>query len=100
MVRNARNNTDCLRKKTPDEVRGPGTSKYCVTNMAADEEAAITAVIAAIFLVNKEEEENRETVLGLPNVLALLYTKERRHIPRITTLRAEALRSSQISRLI
>jgi len=49
-------------------MRGPGTSKHCVTNMAADEEAAITAVIAAIFLVNKEEEENRETVLDLPNV--------------------------------
>ena len=25
-----------------------------------------------------------ETVLDLPNVLAVLYTKERRHIPRIT----------------
>jgi len=36
--------------------------------MAADEEAAIAAVIAAIFLVNKEEEEHRETVLDLPNV--------------------------------
>ena len=47
--------------------------------MVADEEAAIAAVIAAIFLVNKEEEENRETVLDLPNVLAVLYTKERRH---------------------
>ena len=43
-------------------MRGPDTSKHCVTNMAADEEAAIAAVIAAIFLVNKEEEENRETV--------------------------------------
>ena len=63
---------------------GPGTSKHCVTNMAADEEAAIAAVIAEIFLVNKEEEENRETVLDLPNVLAVLYTKERRHIPLIT----------------
>jgi len=52
--------------------------------MAAYEEAAIAAVIAAIFLVNKEEEENRKTVLDLPNVLAVLYTKERRHIPRIT----------------
>ena len=71
-------------KKTPVKMRGSGTSKHCVTNMAADEEAAITAVIAAIFLVNKEEEENRETVLDLPNVLAVLYTKERRHIPRIT----------------
>jgi len=28
--------------------------------MAADEEAAIASVIAAIFLVNKEEEENRD----------------------------------------
>ena len=65
-------------------MRGPDTSKHCVTNMAADEEAAIAAVIAAIFLVNKEEEENRETVLDLPNILAVLYTKERRHIPRIT----------------
>ena len=65
-------------------MRGPGTSKHCVTNMAADEEAAIAAVIAAIFLANKEEEENREIVLDLPNVLAVLYTKERRHIPRIT----------------
>jgi len=65
-------------------MRGSGTSKHCGTNMAADEEAAIAAVIAAIFLVNKEEEENRETVLDLPNVLAVLYTKERRHIPRIT----------------
>ena len=65
-------------------MRGPDTSKHCVTNMAADEEAAIATVIAAIFLVNKEEEENRETVLDLPNVLAFLHTKERRHIPRIT----------------
>lgn len=46
-------------------------------------ETAIAAVIAAIFLVNKEEEENRDTVLDLPNVLAVRYTKER-HIPRIT----------------
>ena len=52
--------------------------------MAADEEAAITAIIAAIFIVNKEEEENKETVLYSPNVLAVLYTKERRDIPRIT----------------
>ena len=37
--------------------------------MAADEEAANAASIAAIFLVNKEEEENREIVLDLPNVL-------------------------------
>ena len=37
-------------KKTPVEMRGPGTSKHCVTNMVADEEAAIAAVIAAIFL--------------------------------------------------
>ena len=35
-------------------MRGSGTSKHCVTNMAAAEEAAITAVIAAIFLVNQE----------------------------------------------
>jgi len=38
-------------------MRGPGMSKHCVTNMAADEEVAIAAVIAAIFLVNKEEGE-------------------------------------------
>ena len=44
-------------KKTPVEMRSPGTSRRCVTNMAADEEAAIIAVIAAIFLVNKEEED-------------------------------------------
>ena len=50
---------DCLHKKPPVEMRSPGTSKHCVTNMVADEEAAIAAVIAAIFLVNKEEEENR-----------------------------------------
>jgi len=66
-------------KKTPVEMRSRDTSKHCVTNMAAGEEAAIAAVIAAIFLVNKEEEENRETVLDLPNVLAVLQTKERRH---------------------
>ena len=52
--------------------------------MAADEEAAIAAIIAAIFLLNNEREESMETVLDLPNVLALLFTKERRHIPRIT----------------
>ena len=62
----------------------PGTSKHCITNMAADEEVAIAAVIAAIFLVNKEEEENRESVLDLPIVLEVLDTKERRHMPRIT----------------
>ena len=57
-------------------MRGTSTSKHCVTNMAADEEAAIAAAIAAIFLVNKEEGENRETVLDLPNVLAVLYTNQ------------------------
>ena len=31
-------------------MRGPGTSKHCVTNVVAAEEAAIAAVIAAIFL--------------------------------------------------
>ena len=51
-----------------------------MTNMAVDEEAAIAAVTAAIFLVNKEE----ETFLDLPNALAVLYRKERRYIPRIT----------------
>ena len=62
-------------------MRSPGTSNHCVTNMAAVEEAAIAAVIAAIFLVNKEVEENRETVLDLPDVLAVLCTKERIHNP-------------------
>ena len=38
-------------KKMPVEMCGPGTSKHCVTNMAADEQGAIAAVIAAIFLV-------------------------------------------------
>ena len=83
-MRNDRNNSDCLHKKTPVKMRGPGTSKHCVTNMAADEEAVIAAVIAAIFLVNKDEEEDREIVLDLPNVLEVLYKKERRHMPRIT----------------
>ena len=67
-------------KKTPVEMCRPGTSKHCMTNMAVDEEAAIAAVTAAIFLVNKEE----ETFLDLPNALAVLYRKERRYIPRIT----------------
>ncbi len=68
-------------------MRDPGTSKHSVTNMAANKEAAIAdlaAIIAAIFLLNKEEEECMETVIGLPNVLVVLFTKERRHIPRIT----------------
>ena len=43
-------------------MRGPGTSKHCVTNMVADEEAVIAAVITAIFLINKEEKENKEIV--------------------------------------
>lgn len=59
----------------------PGTNKHSITNMVADKKAAIAAIIAAIFLTNKEEEENRETVLDLPNVLAILNTKERRQIP-------------------
>ena len=50
-------------KKTPVEMRGPGTSKHCITNMVADEEAVIAAVITAIFLVNKEEKENREILI-------------------------------------
>ena len=83
-MRNDRNNSDCLHKKTPVEMRRPGTSKHCVTNMAADEEAVIAAVITAIVLVNKGEEENREIVLDLLNVLEVLYTKKRRHMPRIT----------------
>ena len=49
-------------KKTHVEMRGPGTSKHCVTNMVADEEAVIAAAITAIVLVNKEEKENREIV--------------------------------------
>ena len=50
-------------------MRNRGTSRHCVTNMAADEEAAIAATIAAIFLLNKEEEERMETVMDLPKVL-------------------------------
>ena len=78
---NDRNKSDCLHKKTPVEMRTPSTSKHCVTNMAADKEATVAAFIAAIFPLNKEEEENRETVLDLPNRLEVLYTKERRHMP-------------------
>ena len=52
--------------------------------MTADEEAAIAAIIAAIFLLDNEREESKETVLDLPNVLAVLFTKERKHIPQIT----------------
>ncbi len=51
--------------------------------MAASEEAAIAAIIAAIFLLNKEGEESMESVMYLSNVLVMLFTKERRHIPRI-----------------
>jgi len=80
-VWNDRNKSDYLHKKTPVKMRTPGTSKHCVTNMAADKQPTVAAVIAAIFLLNKEEEENRETVLDLPNVLEVLYTKERRHMP-------------------
>lgn len=65
-MRNARNNWDCLHKKTPVEMLGPSTRKHCVTNMAADEEAAITAVIVAIFLVNTEEEEKWGDCFGFP----------------------------------
>ena len=70
-------------KKTSVEMSGPGTSKPWVTNMAADEEADIAAVIEAVFLVNKEEEENRETVLDLLNVLAVLCTKERQSVAKL-----------------
>ena len=42
--------------------------------MAADEEAALAAIIVAILLLNKEEEESMETVMDLPNVLAVLFT--------------------------
>ena len=39
--------------------------------------------MATIFLVNKDEKENRETVLDLPNVLVVLYTKDicKIHLP-------------------
>ena len=58
-MRNDRNNRDCLHKKTPVEMCGPGTSKHCVANMVADDEAVIAAVITAIFLVNKEEKKKK-----------------------------------------
>ena len=61
---------------------GPGRSQHCVTNMTAGEEADIAPVIEAIFLVNKEEEENRQTVLDLLNVLAVLC-KERQSIAKL-----------------
>ena len=70
-------------KKTSVEMSGPGTSKHCVTNMTADKEADIAALIEAIFVVNKQEEENRETVLDLQNVLAVLCTKERQSIAKL-----------------
>ncbi len=52
--------------------------------MVADGEAAMAAIIATIFYLSKEEEESMETVMDLPDVLVVLFTKERRHIPRIT----------------
>ncbi len=65
-------------------MRGSGTSKHCATNMADDEEAVLAAIVAANFILNKDEEQSTETVMDLPNVLAVLFTKERSHIPRIT----------------
>ena len=44
--------------------------------MAADEEAAIAAIIAATILLDNEREESMETVLDLPNVLAVLLILE------------------------
>ena len=51
----------CLHKKNAR--RNARNASKCAVLAHADEEAAIAAVIAAIFLVNKEKEENRETVL-------------------------------------
>ena len=42
---NDRNKSDCLHKKTPVEMRPPGTSKHCVANMAADKEATVIAAV-------------------------------------------------------
>ncbi len=38
-------------------MRAPGTSKHCLTNMAADEKAA------TIFLLNREEKESMKAVM-------------------------------------
>ena len=84
-MRNDRNNWDCLHKKTPVEMRGPGTSKHCVTNMVADEEAGIAAVITAIFLVNKEEKENREIVYKGEETHASNHGLCRRYCSSIST---------------
>ncbi len=65
-------------------MRGSGKSKHCATNVADDEEAVLAAIVAANFILNKDEEQSTETVMDLPNVLAVLFTKERSHIPRIT----------------
>ncbi len=48
----------CIKKRpcSRDNKRGPGTSKHCVV----EEEAAIAAIIATIFLRNKEKEESME----------------------------------------
>ncbi len=64
-------------------MRGPCTSKHCVTNMAADEELPLLPC-AAIFLLNKGEEKRMETIMDLPRVLEVLFTNGRRQIPRIT----------------
>ena len=66
-------------------MRGPGTSKHCVTNMVADEEAVIAAVITAIFLVNKEEKENREIVYKGEETYASNHGLCRRYCSRIST---------------
>ena len=42
---NDRNKSDCLHKKTPVEMRTPGTSKHSVANMAADKEATVITAV-------------------------------------------------------
>ena len=52
----------CIKKRLSRCAVLARVSKHCVTNMVADEEAVISAVITAIFLVNKEEKKNKEIV--------------------------------------
>ena len=84
-MRNDRNNWDCLHKKTAVEMCGPGTSKHCVTNMLADEEAVIAAVITASFIVNKEEKENWEIVYKGEETHASNHGLRRRYCSSIST---------------
>ena len=49
------NNSNCPHKKTPVEMRGPGTSKHCVTNMAADEEATIESLSRYVTLLRYQK---------------------------------------------